>query len=981
MSKEESAIIAEKLSNKNALASAFEAKPYYKHFTLYFITILLLSSLALSAAFAFFLQQSTQTQGIINQQLKPLHNKFLQQSYLLEATRIINGILTEFNLQQLTDLHQEISVQQKKLLFIKSPHHSQYKKFFTDNNVANELITRLEENHSKNEQLRVQVATQVETLLDTINATRSEKTLNLKQKQLLLNAQQQLVEVLSMLQQLTEQSSVDDFASLRVGIGEVLSTDFPKRFASWGEENTNSVELVRGFIRLEDMLLNFGILNKWQAQLGLINDYKNRLQVQQVEMFVIIESLANITFAKGITNEQKFFDTEKLLAQSKPPRWFFIAFSILMIVIVVAVLMLWLRIKYSSKNNANYIHEALEAICCLEEKEVSIKTSKAKSTLYSEETYLLINKIQQINNSRYSENEYSTLAQKKQKLENQQCKDLDKIEQLTLALALVEYSAKAKTTSQLLLEQERCKALNIFAIRQLQLLGASAITSARQLTMACNTNEKENYLFRAHQQGRDLIRKLRQASCNRYLKTDDAVLTLSDVDFIALLQALLLNLSNKLSISNNHIAVAIDDKIQAQVNVDAEIFAEMFRIFIRLVFLEQKNCHLNLSVQLVDKNDGQQVICFTGQIESENSVVKLPKALQSFNDKIEPKNKLVDYFSTLLVYQHGEHINTNLTDRGYQLSFTLPLAVARANSQQSYPDMTLPKCLPDIESLVCNYKAQYAAMPIEVLLAVKSPIDYQRIQQLLQAIGLQVTFVVNDLMLVRYWQSGRFAVLMTEMPCTPYIDFKVAEVVNSDGKRALKRGVFSLDPLIQVKPDREGFSHWSHGQLDVHSSPEDLLVAMKPWIYERISVNLHSNYIANEQSRTLANEHYEQGTFAPAKNFQNQSFNFKRYIQHQGSIELAIFMLEEYTLENTQLMANLSHAFNGNHSDNAEAIIERLTVNSRILAAADLLKLCDDWKVLINVKGLDNRLQPQVALLKKTEYAVEAINSYVQTIT
>ena len=43
MSKEESAIIAEQLTNKSALASAFEAKPYYKHFTLYFISIILVS--------------------------------------------------------------------------------------------------------------------------------------------------------------------------------------------------------------------------------------------------------------------------------------------------------------------------------------------------------------------------------------------------------------------------------------------------------------------------------------------------------------------------------------------------------------------------------------------------------------------------------------------------------------------------------------------------------------------------------------------------------------------------------------------------------------------------------------------------------------------------------------------------------------------------------------------------------------------------
>jgi hypothetical protein len=80
-------------------------------------------------------------------------------------------------------------------------------------------------------------------------------------------------------------------------------------------------------------------------------------------------------------------------------------------------------------------------------------------------------------------------------------------------------------------------------------------------------------------------------------------------------------------------------------------------------------------------------------------------------------------------------------------------------------------------------------------------------------------------------------------------------------------------------------------------------------------------------------------------------------------------------------MVKLSHEFSNNHSDNVAVIIDRLLVNSRILAASHLLQLCNDWKVTINAKGVNNSFQPQIVLLKETQQAVNAINTYAKSMT
>jgi hypothetical protein len=51
-------------------------------------------------------------------------------------------------------------------------------------------------------------------------------------------------------------------------------------------------------------------------------------------------------------------------------------------------------------------------------------------------------------------------------------------------------------------------------------------------------------------------------------------------------------------------------------------------------------------------------------------------------------------------------------------------------------------------------------------------------------------------------------------------------------------------------------------------------------------------------------------------------------------------MLEKYTTENILLVEQLSHTFANNNTKKADMVIQALLINSKILAADNLLELC-----------------------------------------
>jgi len=248
------------------------------------------------------------------------------------------------------------------------------------------------------------------------------------------------------------------------------------------------------------------------------------------------------------------------------------------------------------------------------------------------------------------------------------------------------------------------------------------------------------------------------------------------------------------------------------------------------------------------------------------------------------------------------------------------------------------------------------------------------LQQLLQSMGLQITFVTCERMLQKNWKSGRFTILMTELACQPFTTFMIDEDEEPSDRPVLIRGVFNLEKSIGFNNKPAEYSHWHIGQLDAQSKVSELTTIMMPWIKEQQSEIPNCNKVTHSN---ITENHLNAKTLVRNSLI---SFNFDRYIKHQGSAELAIFMLQEYTSENTLLVDKLCQEFRGNNTEEVETTIHKLLVNSKILAADDLLSLCKSWRELLTTQAVDNNDKVQISLLSKTKEAVLGITQYADTI-
>ncbi|PKI17781.1 hypothetical protein [Colwellia sp. 12G3] len=958
---------------KEATLAEIKAMPFHQYFTVYFIAIFLVVAAALSSALLYFSQQSTSSQALITEHLVPLQTQLLQQTYLINANKLVDKILQNSDEHEFIVLQHELSLQNKKLSLLKSQHKNSYQQWFDNKNVAINLITRIESSQKINEVSKNNALVLLDTLLDAIKIQFNNTETNLKQAELLTKVENQLSITVVMLKRLNLQTPRGDFEQLSDQINSMFVADYAKQLAKLQSDSQGMADIVRDFIHFEDIILKRGLLTKWQAQLTLIDDYQQQLVAQQQQLQNILNALSENSQGLNLVINDYVARNKQAKLANQLPRWIVILFTLTLSCIAV---LLWLTrrgLKSATQSTHHFINRALdgEQLPLISHKKPGFIHLQQKD-FYSTESEQLVKKIQQINDSNYSEVAYLALTDRNQVLEEKMIKASDKQAALKLELELLECTTLEKSTSQLLLEQQGWNTLYLGAVKQLVLLGSSALTT--NIINKNGAGTQVNYLYDAHLQGRELVSKLRQVSCYRYLQSCDAVLTFNDVNLVSQIQAILLNLSNNLFFCKNKVSVSIDEKILTEVNLDAELFSEMFNIYIRLLLSQETGRELALSLQLVDKNNGQQKICFSGHVQGEEKIVQLPHALQGFNVDSTEQSEIGDYFITLLQYQHGDDVSAKLTEQGYLFSFTLPLAVASNQKNQRYPLLLLPSHLVDIENVCLKLATKYLAMPIDVLLAVKVPEQYQRLQQLLQALGLQITFVTCERMLQQHWQSGRFAVLMTEIDCQPFAHFMVEEGDQYSDNIALDRGVFSLAGFTGIPKKPEEYSGWIVGELDAKSAVDELITTMQPWIKEQKSESCLSEQVIplNKGKETASAQVL--AVNSPV------SFNFERYIKHQGSTELAIFMLGEYTAENIFLVEQLSHALTCDDTEKAEAAIEALLINSKILAADNLVQLCQHWEKLLTTQGVDNTEKVQISLMSKTKQAVQEINQYADAV-
>jgi hypothetical protein len=76
----------------------------------------------------------------------------------------------------------------------------------------------------------------------------------------------------------------------------------------------------------------------------------------------------------------------------------------------------------------------------------------------------------------------------------------------------------------------------------------------------------------------------------------------------------------------------------------------------------------------------------------------------------------------------------------------------------------------------------------------------------------------------------------------------------------------------------------------------------------------------------------------------------------------------------------LIDAIKAKNFDKAKTTIINLQLNSKILAASDLAKLCTQWTTLLSGNDISSSLNDVNILLKETRPALTAIDGYAQSI-
>ena len=283
---------------------------------------------------------------------------------------------------------------------------------------------------------------------------------------------------------------------------------------------------------------------------------------------------------------------------------------------------------------------------------------------------------------------------------------------------------------------------------------------------------------------------------------------------------------------------------------------------------------------------------------------------------------------------------------------------------------------------------RFCSTQVEVLLAVESPEKYQNLSRLLSWLGLQVYTVCQAETMQKYWQSGRYLVLLTEFQVSPFIEMKVGKNVS--------RGVFSLGdkPLKEATEKEQSYAQSWHqdcvkNQLDI----QRLVKLFAPWLKEKqlvLSVekkvkppiikhtdeSLHKRTPLNTKTiredkalnvdELLANQDIEI----------HQAFDLNLYALHQGSPELAVFMLDDYMAEIEEAIAALPIAIKEKSFQQALGYVDEIDKLSTILAAQELNHCTKALTAALNKKAL-----PEVnAKLKLLTQQYQMLTEFVQTI-
>lgn len=674
----------EQTVNKSIPSRPF-LRPLYRQCRGKLILALLSVVFCLALLFLLFWQKGQQAQSIIQTQLLPLKQQVAQLENLQQAKFIVDELLSGNTEKNWRQLHADLIAVNRQLLRLNSAHSTHYQQWLNQNKAAQDIVERIEKNKSRNQQLKQSSIIQLQLMLLSASNIIEQKSIqerrlfaalqtdnnnskvNLNSANDYANEVKQLHNIkqlkslvaylLSSFENLTILTPQVDFDVLRLTVDQLVAQTklVPADNKAVGEF-IQQIESFKGLV-----LSKQNALAKWQGYLRLSQSYNLDLLAQQQQIAALLLKPSTDLPVIAENPVRQFLITYHVdLTEQQISSILTLAFTFCFLLFCLALWRIQQHIKVSGQQSLALVNSALK-----DKHNTALKAN-------CDETAQILACIRAVVQPKYDEQAYQKLLaqlQSHQQLINEQKQ------------ALAELKVKADEQALVTARQEHKQltlALANYEFLQQQVLRQIANNTALEdrATLADNTAVLN-----------DLYTKLEQFYLATYVQRDDAVLQLEDIDLLAALDSLILNQQAIQLANNNQLYLSYDDQVIAHVKLDLQLFNQLLSLLFELTLEALTDATLHLHLQLQDKNSGQQLLGFIIKVNAP-SLIAIPadiEQLAQHNEQAVMVSSMVELCGLFLAQMYGKNIAVQALDRGYQLRFELPVAIAsKAENSPSY---------------------------------------------------------------------------------------------------------------------------------------------------------------------------------------------------------------------------------------------------------------------------------------------------------
>ena len=985
--------------------------PLYQQFTLNLFALLCAVISIVGLVSILFYQHNIQNNSLVNSQLVPLTQAIEQINTLQKTDKLITDLLQPINADNFVGLHTELVSLNRQLFQQNSLNVQLYQQWLNENILAEDIVSRIQDSHTRNEQVKQSSIIQLQLMLLTISSVIEDNSEyneqlyiqlkanqgaenvtfvsaknyaeSIKHQENLLQFKGLLESILFGFESLNMHTPMANFESLRLQVEQIFALH---QVVSNSEIGQRMVDVNQQFTALEKIIISEQrALAKWQGYIRLAQDYRFKLEAQQTKIQQLLLAPYQLPQDKTKGLIQDALSTFNLdLSDKHIVIALIIAITLSLLLFFYLLWRLRNKIKTSSQQGVSIINKALN--------------SKAEFVAANcVETQVILNQIQRIAQPAHDEDEFQEVSTQLQSTQLLLTQQEQSIEQLTFSIEQLNLDFKGQVAKMLMAERLGYQHLERVLI---------PIINQQQFNCLHDT-EKNNIDKKSLLVPLTLLRKqLVQFQLALAFKSDEWILQLNDINLINELHALVFNKQQEQLKNDNQIFISCDEHLLSKVKLDILVFQQLMSLFLDIALIECRMGKVYFTVQLQDKNAGQQIVHFTVKVKTKAGEV-LPSLInQLVNSQSAPEevSPLIDAFNIFFNKQHGENIVSQLEDEGYQLSFDLPLAIADStdNMQQitleknnvmlasnnslltdliektiisakgkfekltridsvlqqlnakrltqhkldilvvasdiainhlselseqlnSLPESLQPKLMvlqsaemaydrfgfySQTEQIFCKetflqnmfelmqsdqpnnhlIKAetlkenQFSATDLPLLLAVRSPQKYQNLQRLIQWLGLNVFVVSHETVQESLWKTGQFCLLITE-----FIENATQKMTNEP---LVEIGVFSLTNDKPCNDESKLLGNWHLGNLNQDSTLTELIDTLSPWLKANSAITdsdetdaSHSTFHEYAQEEEL---HITEIANVYLESDNDTVFDFSKYLQNQGTVELAL---------------------------------------------------------------------------------------------